>query len=255
MRSRRGRSAPSVASSWNGANRTPSRPSVGQQYRRYAARNASALAVRDAGPRGQVADVDSAGLPPPSATDARPAAPPGRRRRPRRTGRRSSSPALALHGSSSASSSSQPVSSSSNSPARLGGGPQPLDQLRGQLGGEERAAGPGPDRTERVARCAEPGARRLEVPADQGDRPRAHVLLLAHHRGHTVGSVRLERLGRVLQQPGLRRGRHRAHGRRQVDQPARVDREPAHHLQRRRGVLGAHARSGPGRRSAAPGSR
>ena len=45
----------------------------------------------------------------------------------------------------------------------------------------------------------------------------------------------------VLEQTRSRRGGHRAHRRRQIDQPPRVDREPAHHLQRGRGVLGANA--------------
>ncbi len=45
----------------------------------------------------------------------------------------------------------------------------------------------------------------------------------------------------MLKQARLRRGRDRAHRGRQVDQPPRVDREPAHDLQRGGGVLRAHA--------------
>jgi hypothetical protein len=46
-----------------------------------------------------------------------------------------------------------------------------------------------------------------------------------------------ERLGRVLEHVVPGRGGGRRHRRRQVDEPARVDRAPAHDLQGARGVL------------------
>ena len=102
---------------------------------------------------------------------------------------------------------------------------------------EERPAGAGPHRAERVTGRAEPGPGRVIVTADERDRARAHVLLLAHHLVDAVGPEGVERLVRVLEQVRAGRGGDRAHGRRQVEQPARVDREPAHHLQRGGRVL------------------
>ena len=84
---------------------------------------------------------------------------------------------------------------------------------------------------------AEPLPRRRLVAADDDDGPRPHVLLLADHPRHTLAAVVGERLGRVLEQPGLAAGLAGRHGGRQVDQPPRVGGEPAHHLQGRRGVL------------------
>ena len=78
------------------------------------------------------------------------------------------------------------------------------------------------------------------VPADQHHGAGAHVLLLAHHVLDAVGAEAGERLRGVLEQTGLRRGRRRAHRRRQVEQPVRVDGEAAHHLQRRGGAFGGH---------------
>ena len=63
------------------------------------------------------------------------------------------------------------------------------------------------------------------------------MLLLAHHPRHAVAPVGGQRVGRMLEQPRAAAGRHRRHRRRQVDQPLRGDREPAHHLQRGRRVL------------------
>lgn len=63
------------------------------------------------------------------------------------------------------------------------------------------------------------------------------MLLFADNGRNTLRLVEGERLVRVLQQvlvlAGLR-GRHR---RRQMDQPLRIPRKPAHHLQRWDGVL------------------
>ena len=84
---------------------------------------------------------------------------------------------------------------------------------------------------------AEPLPRRLLVPADDDDGPRAHVLLLADDLRDTLAAVVGERLGGMLQQARLAAGLAGRHGGRQVDQPLRVGGEPAHHLQGRRGVL------------------
>ena len=83
---------------------------------------------------------------------------------------------------------------------RLGGGAEPVNQLGGPRLVEERPAGAGPHRAERVAGRAEPGAGRVEVTADERDRPRPHVLLLAHHLVDALGPVGVERLVRVLEQ-------------------------------------------------------
>ena len=118
----------------------------------------------------------------------------------------------------------------------LGRGAEPGQQLLGEGGAEERAPRPVQIAPVAVAR-AEPLARDLLVPADQGDRTRAHVLLLAYDRVHAVGAVGVEGLVGVLEQAWPGRRRDRAHRRRQVQQPARVDGEPAHHLERGGRVL------------------
>ena len=102
---------------------------------------------------------------------------------------------------------------------------------------EERPAGARPHRAERVAGRAEPGA----APRPGHGRPaRPPASPCASPRTPPGRRPRPGR--RRTPGPGARagpggRGRDRAHGRRQVEQPARVDREPAHHLERRRRVL------------------
>ena len=173
---------------------------------------------------------------------------PGRPRRPTRTGRAAAGSALTLHGISSASSSSHEVSSSVNSPARSAA-PRSRSTSSAVTSGAKKGR---PVRVhtapERIPGCAEPGPGRLEVATDQSHGPGAHVLLLAHHRPHALGPVRGERLLRMLEQSSLPRRGHRAHGRGQIDQPARVDREPAHHLQRGGRVLRAYTDPGQVRR-------
>ena len=102
---------------------------------------------------------------------------------------------------------------------------------------EERPAGSGVDRARLAAVDAEALAGDVGVAADDDDRARAHVLLLADHVRDAVGSVFSERALRVLEQVGPRRGGGGRHRRRQVDEPPRIDREAAHHLQRGGGVL------------------
>ena len=106
---------------------------------------------------------------------------------------------------------------------------------------EEGTAGAGVDRAGLAGLDPEALARRGLVAAGDDDRPRAHVLLLADHPADTGAAELGERLVGVLEQVGPLRGRRRRHRRRQVDQPARVDREAAHHLQRRGRVLLADA--------------
>ena len=174
--------------------------------------------------------------PPAPAPRPPPAARCGRPRPPRRTGPAAAArpwPTTAAAPRRAAARSAELVEQA----GRLGGGADPVDELRGLRLVEERPAGAGPHRAERVAGRAEPGPRRVEVTADERDRPRPHVLLLAHHLVDALGPVGVERLVRVLEQIRAGGGRDRAHRRRQVQQPARVDREPAHHLERRGRVL------------------
>jgi hypothetical protein len=63
------------------------------------------------------------------------------------------------------------------------------------------------------------------------------VFLLRDHLGHSQLPVVGEGLSGVLQKVGTLAGLRRRHGRRQVHEPARVHGEPAHDLERRRGVL------------------
>ena len=79
--------------------------------------------------------------------------------------------------------------------------------------------------------------RRLFVPADDHHGPRAHVLLFADDLRRTLAAEVGERLGGMFQQARLAARLARRHRGRQVDQPLRVGGEPAHHFQRRRGVL------------------
>ncbi len=75
------------------------------------------------------------------------------------------------------------------------------------------------------------------VAAGDDDRARAHVLLLADDALDAVAAVRGEGLGRVLEHPRHLGGGRRGHRRREVDQPARVGGEAAHHLEGGSGVL------------------
>ncbi len=77
----------------------------------------------------------------------------------------------------------------------------------------------------------------LFVAADDHDRARAHVLLLADDPCHAVLAVFGERVLGVLEQVGPLRGRWRGHRWWQIDQPARVGGKAAHHLQGRGSVL------------------
>jgi hypothetical protein len=70
------------------------------------------------------------------------------------------------------------------------------------------------------------------------------VLLLADHLGDTVTSVRDERFAGMLEQVRTARGGRRGHGGREVDEPAGVDGEAAHHLEGSGGVLGADGDAG-----------
>ena len=60
--------------------------------------------------------------------------------------------------------------------------------------------------------------------------------------GNAIGAIRVERLIRMFEQVRRRsEGASRTHRRRQVDKPPRIDREPTHYFQCRRGVLLAYA--------------
>jgi hypothetical protein len=101
---------------------------------------------------------------------------------------------------------------------------------------EEAAAGAGVDDSG-FALDSEPPLRRGFVPAHDHHRPRAHVLLLADDAVEVLVPVVGERLGGVFEELRQRRRLHRRHRRRQINEPARVGREPRHHLQRRGRVL------------------
>ncbi len=118
---------------------------------------------------------------------------------------------------------------------RRGGLAQPVDELAGV--GEERPAGAGVDDAGGAVADAEAAFGGVGVRGDDRDGPRAHVLLLAHDPGDAPAGVLLEGLRGVLEEAVELGGGDRRHRRRQVDQPARVDGEPAHDLERRGGVL------------------
>ena len=63
------------------------------------------------------------------------------------------------------------------------------------------------------------------------------MLLLGDEIGDAAGKVVIECLERVLELGPVRRGRAGGHRRRQVDEPARIDREAAHDLERGERVL------------------
>ena len=104
--------------------------------------------------------------------------------------------------------------------------PHPRDELLRQRGRQERPARPRVDHA--------------GVAAQVHHGPGAHVLLLAQHLPDAPLGELGERLLRVFEVVGQRGGAHRRHGRRQVGQQRRVQREPAHHLQGAGGVLGRH---------------
>ena len=81
-------------------------------------------------------------------------------------------------------------------------------------------------------------SRPTSSPADDDDRPRAHVLLLADHPLDAVapGRRRTPRAG-CSSRPSAIASRRRGHRRRQVDEPPRVDGEAAHDLEGGDGVL------------------
>src|SRR5699024_4835197 len=119
--------------------------------------------------------------------------------------------------------------------------------------GEERPAGAGEDHAELT--WDEPAFGRRRVATQYRHGPGPHVLFLAHDLADTGTQVGGERLGRVFQQGRVGRGRCRCHGRRQVKEPTRVDREPAHDLQGGQSVArvgaydpvgGVHEQSGSG---------
>src|SRR5439155_16633413 len=75
------------------------------------------------------------------------------------------------------------------------------------------------------------------VATDDEDRPRAHVLLLADDLPRALLAVVRKGLGRVLEEPLDAARLRRRHRRRQVDQPAWIERPAAHHLEGRSRVL------------------
>jgi hypothetical protein len=103
--------------------------------------------------------------------------------------------------------------------------------------GEERSPCAGVDRSSGGVVDLEPACADVGVAAHDGNRPGSHVLLLADHLGDAVAPVGGEGLGRVFEDVGTGGGGRRRHGRREVDQPAGVDGEAAHDLERRGRVL------------------
>ena len=144
-------------------------------------------------------------------------------------------------GSSSQSNSTQPVFSSSHKPVSE-------QAARNRSGRVRVRAGSKNGRPVRVCTGAEVAVGRAEtgpsngfVAAHEHDRARAHVLLLADHQVDAIRGVEPECLVGVLKQVGPAWRRARGHRRRQVEQPARIQREPAHHLQCTGGIFLADA--------------
>ena len=137
--------------------------------------------------------------PPRPARPAPPAARPGRRRRRRRTARRSSSrpwPTTAA---------ARRRAAASRCPARPTARPpsaasRTCASSRPRASGRRRTAGRCGCRQAAGRRRPRTVAGRLPRPGRPGDRPRAHVLLLADHLVDARPAVVGERLGRVLQE-------------------------------------------------------
>ena len=90
------------------------------------------------------------------------------------------------------------------------GGPDPVNQRRGERRPEERPPGPRPRRAgPHAGGDAEAGHRVGLRPAHQHDGPRPHVLLLAHDVPHAGVGVGGERLRGVLKQLAVGRGGYR----------------------------------------------
>ena len=110
---------------------------------------------------------------------------------------------------------------------------QPREQGFGhRLFVEEGAAGAGPYRAGVASRHAEPRPRGVGRSAQRDDGARTHVLLLAHDLRHAaIAEIRKSFL-RALQPSLARAGLRGRHGRRQIGEPLRRNRKPAHDLQR-----------------------
>ena len=228
------------ASTWNGARRTPlepvGRPAVaavrrGEPAARWRPRRASGRAGRPRrSPRGRAA--------------SRPATPPAvraRRRRRRRIRRASSSPALPTTAGAPRRGAASRCPARSHRPARRRPARTPAEPASRSSIGRRRSGRCGCTPTPTAVGRVEPGGGDRVVAAHQHDRARAHVLLLAHElRARRARRCRRERLVRVLEQVLAARRRGGRHRRRQVEQPARVQREAAHHLEGAGGVLLAH---------------
>ena len=150
---------------------------------------------------------------------------------------RSRPSAFSDHGSSSESRTSHVRVQLAPQTGRGNGVAQPGEQHLGGFRAEECPPGPGVDGTRLARRCPELARRDGFVATEHDDRSRAHVLLLADEVDHAGCPIVGEGLGRVFQHVGALRGRHRSHRGGQVRQPAGVEGEPAHHLERPGRVL------------------
>ena len=166
--------------------------------------------------------------------------------------RRISSIAFADHGSSSQSSTSQPVSSASHSPAR-----STAARSRSSAGSASSRNGRPGARVERAACPRTPKRSRATSSSRQTTAIAREPMCFSSHTTCATPAARYSANASAgcSSASGARRGRGRRHRRRQVDEPARVDREAAHDLQRARRVLLARSsRCAPGAsgRSACP---
>src|SRR5207245_4432286 len=97
---------------------------------------------------------------------------------------------------------------------------------------EEASAGARVTDAEAFIDDAEAAPSDVFVAANDDDRARAHVLLLADHARDAFVAVVRERFRRMLDQAGLLARLRGRDGGRQVDEPFRVDGEAADHLER-----------------------
>ena len=122
----------------------------------------------------------------------------------------------------------------------------PVDQGRGQVRREEGAPGPGPDGAGGVWARGTPNRDRAASGDRQTSRTAREPMCFSSHRTEATPSrwYASKAWSGCSSRSSRVRGGDGAHRRRQVQQPARVDGEPAHDLQRGGRVVLAHRDAG-----------